>query len=216
MGRLALPCFRVSPSPGEWRQARGLVAECSASTCAPPCAEQHSKSLRTAARSTVGPHRCQSRSSTFPDAIESSESAARIPVSSTHTATQAPSCCLIHSRRASSMRVCHPRPPSLKWSITSRERRMVVDTLGLATGDRPRRTVALANLSGQPSAERSGASSPPKPWCREFLLSFICFPHADDAASVIVQVAGGYQNPACIISPYDTPPTSGYREERLA
>lgn len=26
MGRLALPCFRVSPSPGEWRQAHRCVA----------------------------------------------------------------------------------------------------------------------------------------------------------------------------------------------
>ena len=33
------------------------------------------------------------------------------------------------------MRVCHPRPPDLKWSITSRERRMVVDTFGLALGN---------------------------------------------------------------------------------
>ena len=63
----------------------------------------------------------------------------------------------IHSRRGASMRVCHPRPPARKCSITSRDRRMVVDTFGLALGGRPRRTVARANFSGQPSVERSGA-----------------------------------------------------------
>ena len=40
---------------------------------------------------------------------------------------------------------------------------MVVDTFGRAFGGRPRRTGALANFSGQPSFERSGAVSGSKP-----------------------------------------------------
>ena len=57
---------------------------------------------------------------------------------------------------------------------------MVVDTLGLASGGRPRRTVTLANFCGQPSLERSGASSRSKPWRVECLFPFIGFPHADN------------------------------------
>ena len=57
---------------------------------------------------------------------------------------------------------------------------MVVDTFGLATGGRPRRTGTLANFSGQPFPERSGASSRSKPWCVEGLFPFIGFPHADN------------------------------------
>ena len=78
-------------------------------------------------------------------------------------APQAPSCCLIQSRRAWSIRVCHPRPPARKWSMTPWDNRMVVDTFGRAFGGRPRRTGALANFSGQPSFERSGAVSGSKP-----------------------------------------------------
>ena len=40
-----------------------------------------------------------------------------------------PSCLPIHSRSAASIRVCQPRPPTLRCSITSRESR-----LGLVVG----------------------------------------------------------------------------------
>ena len=86
------------------------------------------------------------------------------------------SCLAIHSRSAASMRVCHPRPPALKCWSTSGESRMVVDTFGLALGGLPRRTVALANFSGQPSVERSGATSCSEPGAVERSFPFIGFP----------------------------------------
>ena len=98
---------------------------------------------------------------------------------------QATSCCLIQSRRAWSIRVCQPRPPARKWSMTSWDNRIVVDTFGRALGGRPRRTGALANFSGQPSFERSGAVSGSKPRAVEPSFSFIGPPHADDPVYVV-------------------------------
>ena len=55
-----------------------------------------------------------------------------------------------------------------------------MDTFGLATDERPRRTGALANFSGQPSLDRSGALSGSK--SREIDLSFAFngFPHTTE------------------------------------
>ena len=96
-------------------------------------------------------------------------------------------CFPIHSRSASSIRVCHPRPPALKWSTTSAERRIVVDTFGLATGGRPRRTFALANFSGQPSWERSGASSRSESRAVECSFPLIGLPHTDDPIGAVAR-----------------------------
>ncbi len=64
------------------------------------------------------------------------------------------------------MRVCHPRPPARKCSITSRDRRMVVDTFGLALRGRPRRTVAPANFWSGVNRSSRPATRPPKPGTR--------------------------------------------------
>ena len=71
---------------------------------------------------------------------------------------------------------------------------MVVDTLGRTFGGRPRRTGALANLSGPPSVERSGAVSGSKP--RSMGLSFLVigFSHADDSARVVARHPGKYRH----------------------
>ena len=50
---------------------------------------------------------------------------------------------------------------------------------------RPRRTGALANFSGQPSVERSGAVSGSKPGAVEPSFSFIGLPHADDPVCAV-------------------------------
>ena len=68
-------------------------------------------------------------------------------------APQATSCCLIHSRRAWSIRVCQPRPPARKWSMTSWDNRMVVDTFGRAFGGTPPACSGLGELL-RPSALR--------------------------------------------------------------
>ena len=51
----------------------------------------------------------------------------------------------------------------------------MVDTFGLALGGRPRRTVARANFSGQPSVERSGATSCSEPGAVERSFPFMAF-----------------------------------------
>ena len=63
---------------------------------------------------------------------------------------------------------------------------MVVDTFGLATGGRPRRTVARANFPGQPSAARSGARSRSESGTVECSFPLIGFSHADDPVLTIV------------------------------
>ena len=62
---------------------------------------------------------------------------------------------------------------------------MVVDTLGLSSGGRPRRTGALANFSGQSPLDRSGAVSRSKPWGVERSFPSISFSHADNAMPII-------------------------------
>ena len=73
------------------------------------------------------------------------------------------------------MRVCQPRPPARKWSMTSGDSRMVVDTFGRAFGGLPRLTGAFANRPGHPPVERSGAVSGSKPGAIESSFSFIGF-----------------------------------------
>ena len=71
------------------------------------------------------------------------EVAGSIPAGSielTQYGAQTASCCLIQSRRAWSIRVCQPRPPAQKWSITSCDNRMVVEYL------RPLPTLRLTHL----------------------------------------------------------------------
>ena len=62
---------------------------------------------------------------------------------------------------------------------------MVVDIWGRTFGGRPRRPGALANFSGQPSFERSGAVSGPIPQAVEPSFSFIGLPHPDDPVYVV-------------------------------
>ena len=85
------------------------------------------------------------------------------------------------------IRVCQPRPPALKCSITSRESRMVVDIFGLALGGRPRRTATRANFSGQPSAARSGAVSGSKSRSVECAFPLIGLPHADNPTPAVAR-----------------------------
>ena len=68
--------------------------------------------------------------------------------------------------------------------MTSWDNRIVVDTFGRASGERPRRTGTLANFSGQPSVDRSGAVSGSRPRSVEASLSFIGSPRAGDPACV--------------------------------
>ena len=112
-------------------------------------------------------------------------------------APQATSCCLIQSRRASSIRVCQARPPARKWSMTYGDNRMVVGTFGRALGGRPpRRTGALANFSGQPSFERSGAVSGSKPRAVEPSFSIIGPPHPFGIPTAVWKMHG---NPSHVI-----------------
>ena len=117
---------------------------------------------------------------------------------------QAVSRLAIQSRSASSIRVCQPLPPALKWSITSCDSRMVVDILGRAAGGRhgertPRRTGQAIvpsksrtsshgaecrrrdQPSSNPGASSSGQQSPDRivePIIRRVPVSVIV--HADD------------------------------------
>ena len=75
----------------------------------------------------------------------------RLPQHSAGGSAYATSCCLIQSRRAWSIRVCQPRPPARKWSMTSCDNRMVVDTFDRAFGGRPRRTPWRTSPASRPS-----------------------------------------------------------------
>ena len=76
-------------------------------------------------------------------------------------------------------RLVNPCLPARKWSITSCDNLIVVDTLGFSLNGRPRRTAVLENFSGQPSLDRSGAVSGSKSCAIELSFPFIGFPQCN-------------------------------------
>ena len=90
--------------------------------------------------------------------------------------------------------------------MTSGESRIVVINFARdPCGRRPRRTDTFANFSGQPSRDRSGASSGSQSDTEVCLFSFIGLSHADDSASPVAHGPDDHHHPSVQKSDRDEP-----------